>query len=331
MNKSKFLLGALIVVLVLLAGGSWLIFGNNVGLAAYANADKYTVGNAEITSPVENLDIDWVAGKVNIEYHSGSGISLSETANRNISEDEKLRWWLDGKTLRIQYAKPMLTVFNNLKKTLTVSLPEGITFTSADIDTTSADVNVPAMTADEIRFDTTSGDVNAVITAKKLSASSTSGELTIRQDSDINAASFSTTSGNVSFTVRSADSISIGSTSGDITLTASGNVGLLSLDSTSGSIKPDIAAVNKAVFSATSGDIVAKLTSFSDLNVDVTSGDVTLKLAEAAGFTLDLDARPSKLNSGLALVKKGDEQYVYGDGSARLRVSTTSGDVHIDK
>ena len=333
MNKSKFLLVALIVVLLCLVSGTYSIFGGKVsiGLAAFANADKYTVGDTEITSTVENLDIDWTSGKVNIEYHAGSGVSVSETANRDTSEDEKLRWWLDGTTLRIKYAKPQLTIFNNLKKTLTVSLPEGIVLKNVDIDTTSADIGVPSMTADEIKFDTTSGDVNAVITAKKLSASSTSGDLNVRQDSDINTAHFSSTSGTLAFTVPSAEKISMESTSGDISVTVPRTVGDLNLDSTSGSIKPDIANTDKAKFSSTSGDITATLVSFKDLNVDVTSGDVTLKLPEISGFTLDLDARPSKLKSSLAMVKKGDDQYVFGDGSARLRVSTTSGDVHIDK
>ena len=329
MNKSRLLTGALIVVLVLLAGGSCLVFGGN-SLFGYANADKYTVGDTKITSAVENLEVNWTAGNVDIEYHAGTGVSLSETANRETSEDEKFRWWLDGKTLRIQYAKPQLTVFNNLKKTLTVSLPEGIVLKNVDIDTTSADISVPSMTADNIKFDTTSGDVNAVITAKKLSASSTSGDLNIRQDSDINTASFSSTSGNTAFTVPSAKKISMESTSGDISVTVSGTVEDIYLDSTSGSIKPDLANADKAKFSSTSGDITAILGSFTDLNIDVTSGDVTLKLPETTGFTLDLDARPGRLNSSLAMVKKDDDKYVFGDGSARLRIDTTTGDIRID-
>ena len=68
MNKSKLTTGALLVVLLLLAGGCFLIFGDSLGLAAYANADKYTVGDADISSAVENLEIDWISGKVNIQY-----------------------------------------------------------------------------------------------------------------------------------------------------------------------------------------------------------------------------------------------------------------------
>ena len=72
------------------------------------------------------------------------------------------------------------------------------------------------------------------------------------------------------------------------------------------------------------------LQSFSDLDLDATSGDITLKLPNAPGFTLDLDARPSHLNSALALEKNGSK-YTYGDGSARLRIETTSGNIRIEE
>lgn len=328
MNRSRLLLIVLLVIVIVL-GGSWQLFGGFTGFT-YANADKYTIGDTEITSTVENLDIDWTSGKVNIEYHDGSGVSVSEVANRSISEDEKLRWWLDGTTLRIKFAEPKLNIFNNLQKTLTVSLPKGIVLKTVDIDTTSADISALTMLADEIKFDTTSGDVNAIITAKNLSVSSTSGDLDIRQNTDIKTASLSSTSGTVAFTVPSAEKISMESTSGDISVTVPGTVGTLNLDSTSGSIKTDIAGVEKAKLSSTSGNITATVGSFADLDVKATAGDVTLKLSDTSGFTLDLDARPRKLRTSMCYAVKDEDKYVFGDGSARLRVSTTSGDIRID-
>ncbi len=330
MNRSRLLLIVLLVIVILLGASSRQFFGGITGFG-YASADKYTIGDTEITSPVENLEIEWISGRVNIEYHDGSGVSVSEVAGRTTSEDEKLRWWLDGATLRIRFARPQLSVFNNLQKTLTVSLPRGVFLKTADINTTSADISAPSMLADEIKFDTISGDVNAVITAKKLSASSTSGDLDVRQYTDIKTASLSSTSGSVSFTVDSADTISVESTSGDISVTVSGTVGNLNLDSTSGSIKPDIAGAEKAKFSSTSGDITATLASFTDLNADTTSGDVSLKLPETNGFILDLDASPKKLRTTLPMAVKGEGKYVFGDGSASLRVSTTSGGIRIEK
>ena len=329
MNKSKLLTGALVIVLVLLAGGSWLLFGNSTGLNL-ANADQYTAGNTEIASSVENLDIDWTSGKVNIEYHAGSGITVSETANRTMSEDEKLRWWMDGKTLRVRYCKSGLNMHFNLTKTLTVSLPEGTVLKKSEIGVTSGEINIPKMDADEIVFDCTSGNVNAEINTGKLDASSTSGEMNIRQNGDIKNAVLKSTSGSIGFTAASAENVDMKSTSGNLDLTLSGNVENLRLASTSGMISADLASADKAEFDATSGIMNVKVLSFKDLDLDATSGNITLKLPGTPGFTLDLDAKPNKLNSSLAMVKDGSK-YTFGDGSARLRIETTSGEIRIEK
>ena len=328
MNRSKLLTGALVIVLVLLAGGSWLLFGSSTGLN-FANADQYTAGDTEISSAVENLDIEWTSGAVNLEYHAGSGVTVSETANRTLSEDEKLRWWMDGNTLRVRYCKSGLNIHFNLNKVLTVSLPEGTALKKSNIDVTSADVNVPKLDADEIRFDTTSGNVKAEISTKKLDASSTSGDMEIRRDGDIRSAVLGSTSGNITFTAASAENVDMKSTSGGLNITLSGDVKKLHLDSTSGTILADLASADKAEFDSTSGNMDVTLQSFKDLDLDATSGNITLKLPNAPGFTLDLDAKPGNFSNSLAMEKSGSK-YTYGDGSARLRIETTSGDIRIE-
>ncbi len=331
MNRSKLLIIVLLVIVIVLGGsGSWRLFGRLTGFS-YANADKYTAGNAEISDPVENLDIDWTSGQINIEYHTGSGVTVSETSPKPLAEEHKLRWWLDGKTLRIRYIKDGITLTFGLDKTLTVSLPRGTTLKKAEISATSADISTDNLLADEIVFDTTSGDLNVYTSAKKLTAGSTSGDITIQQRLDLDSVNVSSTSGFIGLTLGNAKNVDVGSTSGAIRVTASGSIGNIRLDSTSGSITPDLQDVEKADFSSTSGDITATLASFTDLNVDATSGDVSLKLTETTGFTLDLDARPKKLRTTLPMAVKDEGKYVFGDGSARLRVSTTSGGIRIEK
>ena len=44
-------------------------------------------------------------GSVTLARHAGSTIEIAETAPGAISGDRALRWWLDGDTLRVQYAK----------------------------------------------------------------------------------------------------------------------------------------------------------------------------------------------------------------------------------
>ena len=119
------------------------------------------------------------------------------------------------------------------------------------------------------------------------------------------------------------------STSGGLNITLSGDVKKLHLDSTSGTILADLASADKAEFDSTSGNMDVTLQSFKDLDLDATSGNITLKLPNAPGFTLDLDAKPGNFSNSLAMEKSGSK-YTYGNGSARLRIETTSGDIRIE-
>ena len=329
MDKTKLLTAILVVLLVVTGAASWYIFRNNAGLSS-ADADQYQAGNTEISSPVESLDIGWTSGKVDIEYHAGTGIKVTETASRDLSEDEKLRWWLDGSTLRIRYIKSGINVTFNLNKSLTVSLPEGTTLKKATVSVTSADVNVPVLTADEIFFDSTSGDIAAVTETQRLNASSTSGNMRIQQNGDLDSAALTSTSGGISLTLAGAKNLEVRSTSGSIYVTASGAVGNVRLHSTSGSVVPDLMDTDNADFTSTSGEITAKLLSFRDLKINTTSGDVTLKLPEPPGFTCRIGSKLTRFSSELSMETSGNT-CTFGDGSASCAVSTSSGSIRITK
>lgn len=329
MSKSKVMVIALVVVLVLLAG--WSLFkvnGYAVG-SSYPDENKYTVGGGTVSGSVENLDIDWTSGQVNIEYHNGSGFIISETANRDLSEDDKLRWWLDGTTLRIRYAKSGLRINFNLDKQLTLSMPAGTELKTADIGTTSGDILIPGLVADEVRLGSTSGNISAVTAAGKLSASSTSGDVTIDQKTDISTVDLGSTSGSISCTLAAnAESVTAASTSGSIRLTVAGSVETVSLGSTSGCIYPDLASVGKAEISSTSGIIDGRIAAFHDLKIGATSGNVTLNLPADPGFTCKVDTASGSFSSDLALAKDGNT-YTCGDGTARCSINTSSGDIRI--
>ena len=112
---------------------------NGTGIGGYANADKYTAGPAEVTGRVKKLEVNWTSGKVIVAYHAENMVLLEESAKRELSENEKMRWWLDGETLRVQFAASG-THWNMPEKKLTITLPEGTAFENASIQTTSADV-----------------------------------------------------------------------------------------------------------------------------------------------------------------------------------------------
>ena len=331
MSRSKVLTVALVVVLVLLAGWSLFKVRGVAAGSSYPNENKYTVGGGTVSGTVENLIVDWTSGQVNIEYHKGGDFIISETANRDLSEDDRLRWWLDGTTLRIRYAKSGLRINFNLDKKLTVSLPEGTVLKAADIGTTSADILVPGLAADEIRLGSTSGSISAVTVTEKLTASSTSGGITVEQKTDVGAVDLGSTSGSISCVLGgNASSVTASSTSGSISLAVAGSVETVDIGSTSGCIYPDLASVGKAEFGSTSGCVSGSVSAFRDLKVGTTSGTVSLKLPTDPGFTCRVDTASGSFSSGLALTRSGNT-YTCGDGTARCSINTSSGNILIEE
>ena len=327
MTKSKTFTVALIVVLILLAAAAWLMFGRTAAGMSYPDADKYTVGNTTVTKPVNNLYVDWTSGQVNIEYHDGTGVIVSETANRELSGDDKLRWWLDGDTLRIRFAKPGFRISVNLDKKLTVSLPRDTVLRSADIGTTSGDLFIPALAADDVRLTSTSGTIDAVTTTPKLYACSTSGDVKVRQGSDINTVDLGSTSGSIFCILGgSVKTLGASSTSGSVSLNVAGTAEEVKAGSTSGSVYPDLASVNKAEFSSTSGSFSGSVRAFKELKIHTTSGKVDVKLPTEPGFTCKVDSASGDLTTALSLTKDGNK-YTCGDGSAQCSIDTTSGDI----
>ena len=330
MSKSiilKFVAAACVIALV--ACGV-LVFGKTVHIGlSYADAAQYTAGGTTLNADIKNLDINWIDGSVNIAYHAQDTVEIAETAPKAIPEDGALRWWLDGDTLRIQYAKPGFFSLRSLEKALTVTLPEGIELGSVAIDATSADVNVPDLRSDDVQIDLTSGNLALRQSGKaaRVALSSTSGDLQAALE-DAKRVNVSATSGTIVLEqTGAADSIRLSGTSTDIraTLASAGDV---SVSTTSGTIDVAGGDVRKVSVESTSGDIGVRLTAFDELRIDATSGNVTATLPSQPGYQADVDTTSGRFDYAVALSREGD-RYVCGDGSARVRIDTTSGDVKL--
>ena len=308
MKKSQILTIGLIACLVLLAAGAWIIFGGSAGFR-FANADKYTSGDTTVSAEAEELEISWTAGKVRVEYYDGGEIRVSETARRALNDDEKLQWWLDGKTLRIQFCKPGFRLGSMPEKELTVSLPKGLELKKAKIVVTSGDVDVADLKAKELQLESTSGNITATAETEKLTGGSTSGDCRVTLG-NADEVKLSATSGNIALLLGEADKVEIGSTSG--TLSVEGK------------------KIRKTKISATSGTVYAKLAAFDELEIGTTSGNVTAALPEKPGFSCEVSSTSGSFDSGIATEKDG-KTYSCGDGSAKCRIGTTSGDVRIDR
>ena len=300
-----------------------------IGFAAYSypNAAKYTAGDAEIKKPVRNLDIDWVSGSVTLEYHRGSSVELHETSKKDISKDMQMRWWLDGDTLRVRFAKPGFRTWNVRDKMLTITLPEDSRFDEVSIAATSGDLFIPALQTDSLKLNVTSGDIKAAADARTARVEATSGDLELRFDGKAKDIAVETTSGEIGIAADSADRMSVQSTSGEMSVSAKSAADFLA-SSSSGDIDADIGGVKRAALSSTSGHVHVAFDRFNALSISTTSGDVRADLPEKPGFTAALKVTSGDIDSDLPLTRMG-KTWVCGDGSAELSISTTSGDIEL--
>ena len=276
-------------------------------LVSGVTGGNFKGGNAVITDKIENLNINWTAGSVKIAYHAENTVTLEETASRAISDDDRLQWKVEGSTLQVQYNKPGIRL-NTPAKNLVITLPEGTVLKSAVIGATSAEIDIPSITADSVSLDSTSGDITASVTAPDVAARSTSGDVKLIVRGKIRSLNLNSTSGSLSADLDEAEKITARSTSGRISITAD-RAGDLSAGSTS-------------------GNIFISLKRFDNAAVSATSGDVTAELPAEPGFTLKHNATSGKMSTDIPLAgSKGS--YTCGDGSAKITIGTTSGDLTI--
>ena len=296
----------------------------------YENAKKYTAGGTELSGKIKNLDIDWTSGKVDIAFHSSDTIVISETSDEKISDDMQLRWWLDGDTLRIRYAKngfSLRSLFRQQKKALTVTLPEGIVLGSVEINATSAAMNIPEMKAEDLDLSVTSGGIIAAADAGRVKMSATSGSLNLKSSGNAEEIKASVTSGIIDITAEDAGSVTADATSGSIHVAAK-SVGAVRAGMTSGVINIEVDRADTAKIDSTSGDVTFQAEEADELDIDCTSGDVKVFLTEDTGFTASLDATSGKISYDLPLTKDGSS-YVCGDGKDSVKIETTSGDIYL--
>lgn len=163
----------------------------------YANADSFTVGNAEVeTGNVNRLVIDWVAGQVTVEPYDGDTISVSEP--EQTKEKNRLRWRQEGDTLTIRYCASTGSG-DAANKDLTVKIPAELAknLRYVQVDTVSADAYVSGLEIGELQFDSTSGNLEFSGWAWDVDADTVSGTAELNFADTPNELAFDSTSGDL--------------------------------------------------------------------------------------------------------------------------------------
>ncbi len=259
---------------------------------SYADAEKYIPGTAELSETVEWIDVHWPVGSVTVKPHGADTVSFSEESAKELTDDARLHYWLDGATLHIQFCQAGKWLLDEMEKDLTVLVPDTLTLAEVEVNSLSAEVCLDGLRADRLTVDTTSGDMRLMSCAvtELVSTGTVSGRLEAELAQPLKEFSGDSTSGTFKVSAPVIEDFSSGSVSGSVSL--------------------DLEEAPKA------------------LDIQTTSGNIDLALPEDAAFTLDYDATSGELSSNLPYTM-GSGRYIFGDGTDEYLIGTISGDVRI--
>jgi hypothetical protein len=203
----------------------------------------------------------------------------------------------------------------------TITAPQG---TRINVSTFTGNIRVTGVKG-ELSLVSLSGDVRVLEGARVAKATSTSGNVEIRD-------------------LQSEVPLKASSTSGDITI-AQSRAPRMELVSISGSVTIDNVQAEQIGASSTSGNlnIAFPFSKSGRYDLNSLSGDVRIALLNDTGFELDANSFSGNVQSAVTLVERGTGTEAgrrgrvqrlrgrFGDGSALVEVETFSGNVIITK
>ena len=283
----KRMLSLILAVCLLCAAYGCVVISH---ITKYANANQYTAGGFTYEeSAVKRVELDWAAGDVTLVNGSGT-LKVSESGGDALAVSERLHWWLDGTTLRIQYCESGYShIIRSANKHLTLELPEDV---DLKIDIASGKTAAERLTVGTLDFNTASGGVDL-------------GGLCARE-AHIKAASGKTFLGDVRI---------------DATL---------AIDTASGGLTADRLNAKTVNIDSASGGVTLGLDTAETVDIDVASGRVTLKLLNPErGATVRINKLSGGFDCKIPMTAEG-KSYKIGSGEIQIRIDSASGGVTIE-
>lgn len=206
---------------------------NNVKGIVYKNADKYSVGNFEYQAEeIDSIEINWVKGNITLVESDNTTLSVKESGNK-LNENQKLRYLIEGKTLKIQFWKSRYNGrIDSREKDLTVEIPKNLNIDidqvsgnviskklitkSLDINCVSGNTRIDSLSATSLNIDNVSGKVNiGNIICNNVDIDTVSGSLKIGNLNGENV-DLNTVSGHVDIALSQATNVAVGSVSASV-------------------------------------------------------------------------------------------------------------------
>ena len=223
-----------LVTLILCAVLAWGTAFNTLNLGGMSfgtssftyDESDFQAADGQVTIPagqVSSVDIEWIAGSVEIVRGRGEEISVSESADGSLDEEDMLRYRLKNGRLEIKYCKSQFKIGlfpNDPAKHLTVALPQKL-YDTLRIDSVSADVTISEQKVTGLDLVNVSGNVqlNDVSTISTLDYEGVSGNFSA-ENLNCHALNVENVSGLVKLNGSVSASADLESVSGDIHLTS---------------------------------------------------------------------------------------------------------------
>ena len=168
----------------------------------YENAGKYTKGGGSVAADMEELEINWIAGEVELVVSDGNEVTFSESCEQELKDAFEMRYYRDGNTLYLQYAKSGKWKFGKLAKKLTVQIPRDLLLSQIRINTVSAEARLSG------------------IQARTLKAETVSGNLFLQDGQKIDTVAIETVSGKIDLAAENIAELQVNTVSGSVTVQA---------------------------------------------------------------------------------------------------------------
>lgn len=283
MKKGK-KISLIAAAVLILAGG--VVSGTAYALSGFDitkfNSIQYSEKEYEFTADIKEIHIEAVEcdvqlmtssdGKYHVKVYDGENIYhkvSAENGTLEIIRHDDRKWW---ESMDIDF-------FTN-EMVITVAVPKN-EFEKLYAESVSGDIEIgQEFSFDSAELITTSGEIDFGGGAKmELEVSTVSGDITI-SGVDTDGAFIETTSGEVKLKSVIADKAEITSVSGDITFDGCDG-GEFDVDTTSGDVKGTLLSGKDFETDTVSGDIdLPKAAENGTFNVATVSGDIKLKIRE---------------------------------------------------
>lgn len=271
--------------------------------------DEERVEKRIAATPTGEVSIANVSGSVKVEGWNRSEVEVTGTLESNVDRLDLIR---DGARIVVKVVLPSNSGSRS-DADITVRVPTGA---SLEVTTVNADIDVRNVEGAQ-RLKTVSGGVRATGLQGDAEMKSVSGDLNLRgrgKPLDLRA---STVSGNVVIAEGAGD---------------------FDLVTVSGDVVAEVSPVGQMRIRTTSGDarLTGRLAANARVEAETVSGDITIAAAPLGGLSAEADSFSGDLTSCFGA--KGEStgrgpgsrmSLKRGDGSARVRVKTLSGDVRV--